>query len=190
MWLGFTLRDDRRGVFPQVDGGAPPGIRTQNLRIKRALTTVCPVRPSPLRRLWSGRSCAPVRPVRRVGLSSLDGLLDAGGVPAKDRTGLSVGDEGVSALGSRCNVVSRTSTGHPRASNDAGPARLSPPNAADRYGAATGHQPAVRERWIPSVGVDPAALDPLVRRWVGPRRAEPRPRQSRRAGGNASRLNT
>ncbi len=69
--------------------GAPPGIRTQNLRIKRALTTVGPVSRSPLSRLWSDGSCAPVCPVRRVGWSSLDGSLDRGRSRCRWSTGLS-----------------------------------------------------------------------------------------------------
>jgi hypothetical protein len=69
--------DGPQGALPHVDGSAPPGFRTQNLRIKRPWTTVGGRYLSPLSRpssagrvLWSG-------PVGRVRPSSLDGSLDA-----------------------------------------------------------------------------------------------------------------
>jgi hypothetical protein len=53
---------------------------------------------SPLSSLWSGRSCAPVHPVRPVVLSSLDGLLDGDAAPAI-QTGLTAAMSGASHAG-------------------------------------------------------------------------------------------
>ena len=76
-WMAPLSFGPSGGVSSLLSGGAPPGIRTQNLRIKRGLTTVRRVRSCPLssahspsRRAVLSAEFAPVVP------SSLDGILD------------------------------------------------------------------------------------------------------------------
>jgi hypothetical protein len=59
---------------------APPGIRTQNLRIKRALTTVAQTALRASEHPPSGSSSAPLRPTRPAASKSLDEISEAAAV--------------------------------------------------------------------------------------------------------------